>query len=55
MVSIIPGMENLAPERTETRRLLAGSPKRFPVAPSTSLRASRTWSHIPAGNVCPLA
>jgi hypothetical protein len=33
-VSIIPGMETRAPERTETSSGSAGSPKRLPVMPS---------------------
>ena len=36
-VSIMPGMENLAPERTDTRSGFAGSPKPLPEMASTSL------------------
>ena len=36
-MSIIPGIENLAPERTLTSSGLAGSPKPLPVRRSTSL------------------
>ena len=39
-MSIIPGIENLAPERTETSSGLAGSPKPLPVRSSTSFTAA---------------
>ena len=54
-VSIMPGMENLAPERQETSRGSAGSPKRLPVAFSTLARAFSIWSQQPAGKVSPPA
>jgi len=44
MVSIMPGMEMAAPERTDTRRGRAGSPKRLFIARSTSPSARRTSS-----------
>ena len=54
-MSIIPGIENLAPERTETRSGLAGSPKPLPVRRSTSLTASRTSCQRPSGSCSPAA
>ena len=42
MVSIIPGIEARAPERTETRSGFSGSPKRLPSAFSTRASASAT-------------
>ena len=42
IVSIIPGIEERAPERTETSSGLAASPKRLPVAASTFFSASAT-------------
>ena len=47
----MPGMENLAPERTETRSGLAGSPKPLPERASTSSTASRTSSQRPCGQL----
>ncbi len=49
----MPGMENLAPERTETRSGLLGSPKFLPVLASTAFSASRTSSQRPAGSCLP--
>ncbi len=40
IVSIIPGIEALAPERTETRRGFSLSPNFFPVISSNFTRAS---------------
>jgi len=54
-VSIIPGMENLAPERQETNSGFSLSPKVLPVAFSIVIRACSTWSHIPSGNTLPAA
>ena len=39
MVSIIPGMENLAPERTETSSGLWVDPKRVPLTFSRRVKA----------------
>ena len=52
-VSIIPGIENLAPERTLTRSGFDASPKPLPVRRSTSLTASRTSSQSPSGSRSP--
>ena len=49
-VSIIPGIENLAPERTDTSSGFFASPKPLPDRRSTSRIASRTSSHRPAGS-----
>ena len=38
-VSIIPGIENFAPDRTETKSGLVGSPKDFPILFSKSMIA----------------
>ena len=50
-VSIMPGIENLAPERTETSSGLSGSPKPLPERASTSCIASRTSSQRPVGQL----
>ena len=50
-VSIMPGMENLAPERHDTSSGFSASPNLRPTAFSTSLRYSSAWSHMPAGNL----
>ena len=47
-VSIIPGIENLAPERHDSSSGSDDSPKRFPALSWTSSRAARTCSHIPS-------
>ena len=52
-VSIIPGIENLAPERTLTRSGSAAFPKPLPVCASTSLTASSTSSQRPSGRRSP--
>ena len=44
MVSIIPGIDTGAPERTETSSGSAASPKRLPVAPSSRRRLRATSS-----------
>ena len=53
IVSIIPGIEDRAPERTETRSGLDGSPKRRPAASSTRARASATSLFKPSGPAPP--
>ncbi|MNY17958.1 hypothetical protein D3C86_1513070 [compost metagenome] len=53
MVSIIPGMENLAPERTETKSGFSGSPKRLPTFSSTVERAFFTPATRPSGSFSP--
>ena len=49
-VSIMPGMENLAPRRTETSSGSASSPRRLPMAASSACRCVSTSSIRPAGN-----
>src|SRR2546422_7264545 len=49
-VSIIPGIENFAPLRTETRSGLFGSPRRRCALVSTLLRAVAIWAFNPGGN-----
>ena len=49
-VFIMPGMENLAPERQETSSGFFGSPNFLPVAFSTFFIAATCCSHCPAGN-----
>jgi len=49
-VSIIPGMENFEPERTERRSGVAGSPNFFPDFASTAASASRICFSSPGGN-----
>ena len=53
-VSIIPGMLNLAPERTDTSSGFAGSPNRLPVCSSTVCMRARTSSINPSGTVRPV-
>ena len=48
-VSIIPGMENFAPERTETNSGSVGSPSFFPMASSSRWRCSSVSSMRPEG------
>ena len=50
-VSIIPGMENFAPERTDTSSGSSGSPSFFPRVSSRVARWAATWSSNPAGTV----
>ena len=49
IVSIIPGIDTGAPERTETSSGSAGSPNRRPVVASTSAIRSRSSASRPAG------
>jgi len=49
MVSIIPGMEARAPERTETRSGFFGSPNFFPISFSTAAMLEATSALSPAG------
>src|SRR3989449_4490412 len=49
-VSIIPGIESLAPERTETSSGCSEAPNFRPPFTSTADRASSTCFHIPGGN-----
>src|SRR6266566_2878784 len=49
-VSIMPGIENLAPDRTLTRSGLCESPKPLPVCRSRLLSAVSACSHMPGGN-----
>src|SRR3990172_938277 len=49
-VFIMPGMENLAPERQDTSSGLLASPNFLPVFSSTAFIASSSCSHWPAGN-----
>jgi len=44
MVSIMPGMENLAPERTDTSSGSAVEPSCLPVTASSPARAVMIWS-----------
>src|SRR5436305_8173557 len=46
----MPGMENFAPDRTETRRGFDGSPNRRPIFISTVDKADSTCFHSPGGN-----
>jgi hypothetical protein len=48
-VSIMPGMDTRAPERTDTSSGLAGSPKRLPTASSTRASASATSARSSSG------
>jgi len=50
-VSIIPGIDIAAPERTETSNGSAASPRRFPVARSTAARPASTCAQSPGGRV----
>jgi hypothetical protein len=50
-VSIIPGIENFAPDRQDTSSGLVGSPNRLSRTCSTSCRAVSTCSHTSAGMV----
>src|SRR5690348_8302415 len=49
MVSIIPGIDTGAPERTDTSNGLRGSPKRLPDASSRRRKYRTTSSSRPAG------
>jgi hypothetical protein len=48
-VSIIPGIENFAPERTETRSGSLGSPRALPIVSSSVPRCSPASSSISGG------
>ena len=48
-MSIIPGIETAAPDRTDSKSGAVGSPNRRPVASSTPRSASRVWVHRPSG------
>ena len=50
MVSIIPGIETAAPERTETSSGFSPSPKCFPVAVSSRWRVFSTSTRRRLGN-----
>src|SRR6266542_3585537 len=54
-VSIIPGIENGAPERTETRSGSTSSPRRLPIFCSSAVSASATSSISPSGSRSPAA
>ena len=55
MVSIMPGMEARAPERTETSSGAATSPKVAPTALPTMASAASTSLARPSGSLPPLA
>ena len=50
MVSIIPGIETGAPERTDTSRGVGPPPKRRPVRASRSAMAARDLGRQPDGS-----
>ena len=58
MVSIMPGIENLAPERTETSSGLVWEPSSWPLAASRHFTARSTWrsmagpSRLPFSKKC---
>ena len=49
----MPGIENLAPERTETSSGFFGSPNVLPTDCSTRASAASVSSQSPAGNCSP--
>jgi hypothetical protein len=51
IVSIIPGIETAAPERTETSSGSSGSPKRFPAFASSEPMCFATSASSPSGRV----
>ncbi len=53
MVSIMPGMETAAPERTDTRSGSLGSPSFLPAAFSSFFRFFSTSSLRPSGYFLP--
>ena len=55
IVSIIPGIETAAPERTETSSGSRGSPKRLPMRSSSRSTWTSTSSSSPSGNAPPRA
>ena len=52
-MSIIPGIETAAPERTETSSGSSGSPKRFAALPSSEAMCSATSASSPSGSSPP--
>ena len=50
----MPGIENFAPERTDTSSGFFGSPKPLPERSSICFTAPRTSSQRPAGSCLPL-
>ncbi len=54
-MSIIPGIENGAPERTDTSSGSTASPSRLSIFCSSWSRAAATSSMSPAGSVSPAA
>ena len=48
-VSIIPGIENFAPDRTDTSSGSSAPPSTFPRSSSNAARCSATWSSRPSG------
>ena len=50
-VSIIPGIENFAPDRTDTSSGSPGSPSVLPRAASSAARCSATSASNPSGTV----
>ena len=54
-MSIIPGMETRAPERTETSSGSSGLPKRFPVSASTLRSAASTPGRTSFGSFFPFS
>ena len=56
MVSIMPGIDARAPDRTDNSRGSAGSPKRLPISPSTRATPWATSSRISSKTcACPLS
>ncbi len=53
MVSIMPGMENFEPLRTDTSSGSTGSPSFFPMSPSSFSRAAALWVSTSGGRVFP--
>jgi hypothetical protein len=49
MVSIMPGIDTGAPERTDTSSGLRASPNVAPTSPSTAVMAASTSAASPAG------
>ena len=54
-VSIIPGIDAAAPERTETRSGVVGLPSRFPIPSSIAASAASTSSWRPGGYAPPVS
>ena len=53
-VSIIPGIDAAAPERTDTSSGSAGSPRVLPMAFSSAARCSLTWASSSGGRAAVL-